>query len=33
MNTLIIHDLNTKETVEQIIEKFKNDNKKQIFGK
>lgn len=32
MKELIIHDLNTKETVEKIIEKFKNEDRNKMWS-
>ena len=32
MKELIIHDLNTKETVGQIIEKFKNEDRNKMWS-
>lgn len=32
MKGLIIHDLNTKETVEQIIERFKNEDRNKMWS-
>lgn len=32
MNTLTIHDLNIKETVENIIEKFRNEDRNKMWS-